>query len=172
MMFMVFYYDKKERFGVLGNNSKETFKQLLMYHGLITLSAIILGILSQILLNLQLPNVILYYISIILIANTFMSITELLITNFNDIGKFICLILLILQLAAAGGTFPIETVTKGFRWLHNILPMTYSINLFREVLVKIDSNLVINNMLVLVILFVTLSTINIVIQLKKQTESR
>ena len=43
-----------------------------------------------------------------------MSIIQFLIRNFGDIGKFLALIILVLQLAAAGGTFPIETIDKGF----------------------------------------------------------
>lgn len=168
MMFMVFYYDKEQRFGILGINSKENIKQLLAYHGLITLSAIVLGLLSQIMLDFQITNTFLYYISLIIIANTFMSIMEFLITNLNDIGKFISLILLVLQLATSGGTFPIETVTKSFRWLHNLLPMTYSVNLLREVLVKIDNNLFTNNILILLLIMSILTIINISISYKNQ----
>ena len=171
MMFMVFYYDKEQRFGILGINSKEKIKQLLAYHGLITLSSIVLGFLSQMMLDFQITNTFLYYISLIIIANTFMSIMEYLITNLNDIGKFISLILLVLQLAASGGTFPIETVTKGFRWLHSLLPMTYSVNLLREVLVKIDNNLFVNNILVLSLIMSILTIINISISYKNQKSS-
>lgn len=163
MMYMVFYYDKEERFGVLGINSKEKFKQLLAYHGLITVSSIVLGLLSQILLDLQISNIPLYYISLIIIGNTFMSIMSLLITNLSDIGKFISLILLVLQLAASGGTFPVETVTKSFRFMHNLLPMTYSVNLLREVLVKIEYNLFTNNILVLSSIFAVFTIINIIL---------
>ena len=168
MMFMVFYYDKEERFGVLGINSKNKVKQLLAYHGLITLSSIVLGFLSQIMLDLQISNIFLYYLSLIIIGNTFMSIMSFLITNLNDIGKFISLILLVLQLAASGGTFPVETVTKSFRWLHNLLPMTYSVNLLREVLVKIESNLFTNNIIALSLIFILLSMLNVGIIYKRQ----
>ena len=174
MMFMVFYYDKEERFGVLGMNSKNKVKQMLSYHGLITISSIVLGILLHILLNLELTNPLLYYISLILIGNTFMGIIELLIICFNDIGKFIALILLVLQLAAAGGTFPIETVTKGFRWLNNFLPMTYTINLLKESLMTIQDNLLTKNILIIILLGVLFFIINISIaKLKEQKiESR
>ena len=171
MMFMVFYYDKEERFGVLGINSKEKVKQLLAYHGLITLSAIILGLLSQIMLDFNITNTPLYYISLIIIGNTFMSIMAFLITNLNDIGKFISLILLVLQLAASGGTFPIETVSKNFRWLNKYLPMTYSVNLLKEVLIKINNNLFTNNIIILTVIMIILTIINISINYKKQ-ESR
>ena len=69
-----------------------------------------------------------------------MSIIQFLIRNFGDIGKFLALIVLVLQLAAAGGTFPIETIDKGFQAISPYLPMTYSIKLLREILVPTASN--------------------------------
>ena len=115
MLFMVLYFDKEKRFGLLGIDSKKRVKRTLAYHGLASASGLILGILLQLLLDFSITNVLLYYVSIILIANCFLAIVEFLIETFGDIGKFIALIILVLQLAAAGGTFPIETVTKGFR---------------------------------------------------------
>ena len=168
MMFMVFYYDKEERFGVLGMNSKNKVKQILSYHGLITISSVVLGILLHILLNLELTKPLLYYISLILIGNTFMGIIEFLIVSFNDIGKFIALILLVLQLAAAGGTFPIETVTKGFRWLNSLLPMTYTINLLKESLMSIQDNLLTKNIWIVIIIGVIFFMINFIIARKKE----
>ena len=56
----------------------------------------------------------------------------------GDIGKFLALIVLVLQLAASGGTFPVETINKGFQVLTNFLPMTYAIRLLKESLVLID----------------------------------
>lgn len=167
MLLIVFYYDKKERFGILGINSNEKVKQLLSYHGLISISSLVLGLLLHTLLDFNITNVPLYYISLLLIGNVFMGIMEFLIMRFNDIGKFIALILLVLQLAAAGGTFPIETVTKGFRWMHNLLPMTYTVNLLKESLMKIENNLLIQNILVVITLCIVFFLINLVIAIKE-----
>lgn len=168
MMYIVLYYDKEERFKKLSISNKNRLQRTLCYHGLATLSAIILGILLMTLLNFEITNIFLYFISIILVANTFMAIIETLIINFKDIGKFIALILLVLQLAAAGGTFPIETVTKGFRFLNPILPMTYTINLLRESLVTIEKSLLTKNILVVVAIMIVFMSINIIIDITKQ----
>lgn len=168
MMFIVLYYDKEERFGILGNNSNERVKQILAYHGLITLSSLALGILLNMFLDLTVTNIPLYYISLVLIGNTFMGIIELLIICFKDVGKFIALILLVLQLAAAGGTFPVETVSKGFRWLNSYLPMTYTVNLLRECLIKIDENLLTKNFIIIFVICIALFAINILIAKAKQ----
>ncbi len=168
MMFMVLYYDKQERFGIFGNNSNEKVKQILAYHGLITLASLILGMLLHMFLDLEITNIPLYYLSLVLTGNTFMGIIELLIMCFEDVGKFIALILLVLQLAAAGGTFPIETVTKGFRWLKPYLPMSYTVDLLRECLIKIDSNLLSKNLIIISVVCVALFAINILLAKAKQ----
>ena len=168
MLFMVLYFDKEKRFGLLGIDSKKRVKRTLAYHGLASASGLILGILLQLLLDFSITNVLLYYVSIILIANCFLAIVEFLIETFGDIGKFIALIILVLQLAAAGGTFPIETVTKGFRWLHPLLPMTYTINLLKESLVSVENNLLTQNMLYVFIIFIVFFGLNIILNFMKQ----
>ena len=172
MLYIVLYFDKEERFIWLSINNANLLQRTLCYHGLATLAGIILGILLQILLDFEITNVLLYYVSIVLIANTFVAIIELLIVNFKDIGKFIALILLVLQLAAAGGTFPIETVTKGFRWLHPILPMTYTIDLLRESLVTIESKLLTHNFIIVFIIFIVFFGINIAHDIVRQKKNK
>ncbi len=171
MLFMVMYYDKEERFGIFGINDKRYIKKTLSYHGAITLSAIVLGFMLDMLLDFDITNYILYYFAFILIGNVFMAIIEFLITNFKDIGKFIALILLILQLAASAGTFPIETVSKEFRWLNNYLPMTYSIRLLKESLVKIESILLTKSLIILIIIFVVFFAMNILRDILKQKKN-
>jgi putative membrane protein len=167
MMFMVLYYDKKERFGILGINSPKRVQRTLAYHGLASLSAIILGITLNLFLDFEITNIFLYYISLILIANAFMAIMNFLITNFGDIGKFLGLIILVLQLAAAGGTFPIETVTKCFRWLNPVLPMTYTNKLMKESLITIESNLLTKYILIVLGIFLVFLAINICLDIYK-----
>ena len=172
MLFMVLYFDKEKRFGLLGVDSKKRVKRTLAYHGLASVSGLILGILLQLLLDFSITNVLLYYVSIILIANCFLAIVEFLIETFGDIGKFIALIILVLQLAAAGGTFPIETVTKGFRWLHPLLPMTYTINLLKESLISVENNLLTQNMLYVFIIFIVFFGLNIILNFMKQKKDK
>lgn len=56
---------------------------------------------------------------------------------FQNPGRFVCMVLLVLQLGASGGSFPIE-ITKGmngfFQAINPFLPMTYSVYGFRQAL--------------------------------------
>lgn len=140
MAYVVLYYDHDERFGIFGMNAKNKILQNLVYLGLGAVEGLLTGWLLKAGLGFEVQNMALYYGSSILIGITFMSIIQFLIRNFGDIGKFLALIILVLQLAAAGGTFPIETIDKAFQAVSPYLPMTYSIKLLREVLVPTASN--------------------------------
>ena len=140
MAYVVLYYDHDERFGIFGMNAKNKILQNLIYLGLGAVEGLLTGWLLKSGLGFEVQNMALYYGSSILIGITFMSIIQFLIRNFGDIGKFLALIILVLQLAAAGGTFPIETIDKAFQAVSPYLPMTYSIKLLREVLVPTASN--------------------------------
>ena len=140
MAYVVLYYDHDERFGIFGMNAKNKVLQNLVYLGLGAVEGLITGWLLKVGLGYEIQNMALYYGASILIGITFMSIIQFLIRNFGDIGKFLALIILVLQLAAAGGTFPIETIDKAFQAISPYLPMTYSIKLLREILVPTASN--------------------------------
>lgn len=171
MMFMVLYFDKEKRFGFIGVDSKKYLKKTLSYQGLASLSGLILGFLLQLFLDFDIQNYLLYYTSIVLIANCFLSIIEFLIDNFKDIGKFIALIILVLQLGASGGTFPIETVTKGFRFLNPCLPMTYTIKLMKESLISIESSLLTKNFIIVLGIFIVFFGLNIILSIYRQKKN-
>lgn len=172
MLFIVLFFDKEQRFGLLGIDSKKHVKRCLAYHGLATASGIVLGVLLQLLLDFDITNVFLYYISIILVSNCFLAIIEFLIENFGDIGKFVALIILVLQLGASGGTFPIETVTKGFRFLNPMLPMTYTIKLLKEPLISIESSLLTKNFIIVFTIFIVFFGINLGLNIYKEKHQK
>ncbi|AME09875.1 hypothetical protein AXE85_06795 [Gemella sp. oral taxon 928] len=68
----------------------------------------------------------------LLIALLFSSIIYTLVYIFGNIGKALCIILLVLQLGSSGGTFPIQMTAKFFQTLYPKVPFTYSIGLLRE----------------------------------------
>ena len=140
MSYVVLYYDQKHRFNIFDHDYKNKILQNIAYIGIGALQGLIVAILLKIGLGFEIQNYVLYYTASILVGITFVSIIQFLIRNLGDIGKFLALIVLVLQLAASGGTFPIETIDKGFQGLTSYLPMTYSIKLFREILVPTATN--------------------------------
>ena len=140
MAYVVLYYDQKHRFKIFDHDYKNKILQNIAYLGLGALQGLIVAILLKLGLGFDIQNNALYYTASILVGITFVSIIQFLIRNFGDIGKFLALVVLVLQLAASGGTFPVETIDKGFQGLTSYLPMTYSIKLFREILVPTATN--------------------------------
>jgi putative membrane protein len=72
----------------------------------------------------------------------------------KDVGKFLTILLLILQLTSCGGTFPMETVPNFFNVLYPYMPMTYSVGLFKEVISGTIGTQARNNTIVLLIILV------------------
>ena len=58
----------------------------------------------------------------------FSNIVYTLTVSFGDIGKAIAVVLLVMQVAGSGGTFPIETLPKFFQLLYPFLPFPHAID--------------------------------------------
>ena len=102
--------------------------------GLGLVQALILGAVLQFGLKLSPLHPTMFYLFLILIAWSFTCILQLLIGFASDAGRFLGIILLVLQLVSAAGTFPIETAPAFLQWVHNWLPMTYAVNALREII--------------------------------------
>ncbi|MFX3635765.1 MAG: YhgE/Pip family protein [Candidatus Pristimantibacillus sp.] len=68
----------------------------------------------------------------LLLSAVFMLIVYTLVSIFGNVGKALSIVLLVLQLAGAGGTFPIQVTLPFFQALHPYLPFTYAVSLMRE----------------------------------------
>lgn len=67
----------------------------------------------------------------LLVAATFSLIAHLIQNALGTPGSAVLLVLLILQLASTGGTYPSAVLPGFFQALHPFMPMTYSIGAFR-----------------------------------------
>lgn len=174
MCYVVLYYDQKHRFGILDHDNKHKFIQNIVYIALGAVQGVIVAALLKLGLGFEVQDIGLYYFASILIGITFTSIIQFLIRNFGDVGKFLALIILVLQLAASGGTFPVETIDKGFQAVTPFLPMTYSIKLLREVLVPTATNFKSNYIMILLVITICTLVITYIVDIfkaKKQKES-
>ncbi|WP_231571092.1 YhgE/Pip family protein [Gordoniibacillus kamchatkensis] len=67
-----------------------------------------------------------------LLSAIFMLIVYTLVSVFGNVGKAMAIVLLVLQLAGSGGTFPIQVTPPFFQAIHPFLPFTYAISMMRE----------------------------------------
>ena len=128
LAFFVVDFDNKPQ------QKKTTIIKYLILSIIGILQAVILGLALQKLVGLSIANPVLYYGFTILMSLTFMSLLQLLIQHLKNTGRYVAIILLILQLASAAGTFPKETIPVFFQAINPFLPMTYSVMGIKDIL--------------------------------------
>lgn len=155
------YYDTEGTFKLLSRNSTKPRLRAFAFFGLGLLQGIVLGFILIHMLNLHVNHLGYYYMSICLVSLVFVTIIQFLMIVLKDIGKFLALLLLILQLTSCGGTFPMETVPKFFNVLYPYMPMTYSVRLFKETISGVNLSGLPGTVSILIGLFVIFALLTI-----------
>lgn len=84
-----------------------------------------------------------FYLTAILFSLTSMYLIMFLSMAFDNPGRFLAMVGLMLQLGGSGGTFPMELTNQFYNIIHPFLPMSYSIMNFRNAITSgIASNTV------------------------------
>lgn len=91
---------------------------------------VVLG--NQWLLGSYTKNPIWNIIFALIIDLAFMMMVYVLVALFDNLGKGIAIIILVLSISAGGGNFPIEMSGPFFRAIHPYIPFTHAVNLLRE----------------------------------------
>lgn len=162
IMLIIFYYDPEDRFKLLGRNAQNKYLRAGLYFAISVTQGIVLGFILKAGLGFGVTNIWLYYGTCILTSIVFFSILQFLVIKLGDVGKFLGILLLVLQLAASGGTFPIETVPKFFQSIYKFMPMNYTIRLIKESLIKVDNGMIAKNACILVGIFIVFMAITLI----------
>ncbi len=171
LILMGLYYDPDKRFKILGRRSENRGLRLVLYNVIGIVQAILLAFILKLLLGFEVTNLFVYYGSCILISEAFLAIIMFLFFNFQDVGKFLALVFLVLQLASCGGTFPVQTEPEIYQIVYPFMPMTYSVDLLRESFVNINSSFLIKDISILVgilVIFNVLILITSIIKSKRE----
>lgn len=105
--------------------------KLLIYIILSILQACV-TLIGAYLLGVYVDNYPLFIFSSMLVSVVFMILIYSIISAVGNVGKGIAVILLVLQISATGGIYPIEIMHQVFQTLYPYMPMTYAIRLIRE----------------------------------------
>ncbi|MED3561534.1 YhgE/Pip domain-containing protein [Bacillus xiapuensis] len=105
-------------------------------------------------LGLEVKSVPLFIMLSILTSWTFLAIIQFLVTVLDNPGRFIAVIILILQLTSSAGTYPIELVPTILQKINHFLPMTYTIAGFRAIISTGDFSFMWQNIEFISIFFV------------------
>lgn len=114
------------------------------------------------LLKAYVVNKITFIVFAIFISIVFCTIVYTLVSVFGNAGKALAMILLVLQISASGGTFPIEVMPNFFQAIHPILPFTYAIGGMREAVGGIIWTIFWNNAAILLLYLLVFLIIGIV----------
>lgn len=136
MMFFAIYFDSIKKIKILSVNSESTIVRtgFLMLIGVA--QAIILGVILQHFPDLKIADLGVFYLSCILFSLVSVFIVQFLIVHIGDLGKLLAILLLIFQLTSGGGIFLIETAPNFYSSFNAYLPITYSIDLFRQSIIN------------------------------------
>jgi len=100
--------------------------------GLLQMAALF-GILTGV-LHFEVHNPIGTYAMMGLAAMTFAAIILALNVWLGSVGQFVGLVLMVLQLVTAGGTFPWQTLPAPLAFLHHVMPMSYAVDGIRQLM--------------------------------------
>lgn len=114
------------------------------------LQSVILGIAVPLILGLDVLHVGEYFLLMAVTSIAFMMLIQLLCVVLDNVGRFIAIVLLILQLTSSAGTFPLELVPDWLQFINPLLPMTYSVAGFKQAISSQDMNLYWDNVIVLI----------------------
>ncbi|PID23156.1 phage infection protein [Sporosarcina sp. P3] len=113
--------------------SRQIYVGRLLTFGLIgCIQTLIVTIGDIVLLGVTVKEPILFILFGLLISIVFMSTVYTFVSVFGDVGKAMAIVLLVLQIAGSGGTYPIMLLPSFFQWINPFLPFTYAIDLMRE----------------------------------------
>lgn len=84
------------------------------------------------------------------ISIIFITIIYSTVSVFGNVGKAICIIFLVLQVAASGGTFPVEVMSGFFKGINPFLPFKYAIEGMRGLVGGIVPELMQRDIIILV----------------------
>ena len=88
------------------------------------------------------------------ISTVFTNIVYTLVVALANAGKALAVLLLVLQISAAGGAYPLELLPQWFQNISPLLPATYAINLMRSAIAGIYAGDFAYNLLIILIFLI------------------
>src|SRR5699024_5189757 len=101
------------------------------------------------LLNVKMANPIWFIVFGLFCSMIFIIIIYTLVSIFGDVGKAMAIVMLVLQIAGSGGTYPVVLLPKFFQAISPFLPFTYAVDIMREAVGGIVWNNVIHDLIIL-----------------------
>lgn len=108
------------------------FGRLLTFLSIGLLQTVIVVLGDVFLLKVEVQSLFWFLIFGLIVSSVFMTIVYTVVSIFGDVGKAMIIILLVLQIAGSGGTYPVALLPEFFQAINPFLPFTYAVDLLRE----------------------------------------
>ena len=125
------------------------FGKLLLFLSIACIQGLIVALGDLYILKIYCVNPGMFVLGSIFTSMVFTFIVYSLVSVFGNVGKVIGIILLVLQVAGSGGTFPIQLTPQFFQIINPFLPFTYANSFAREAIGGVVTNVLINDIIVL-----------------------
>ncbi|AQP53475.1 YhgE/Pip domain-containing protein [Vagococcus penaei] len=120
------------RVSMLGQSSKDWWLSKVAIGFVVSTAMAAIEATVMLLIGLKVEYVGKFYLMAFVTVWAYMFMIMFFAMTFDNPGRFIMMILLVLQLGGAGGTFPLPLQNSFFNAIHPYLPMSYSVYGFRE----------------------------------------
>ena len=113
--------------------------RLALFIGIGAIQATILCLGNMFILGVQHVEPLLFMLAGYVASFTFVNIVFMLARSFGDVGKAIAVVVMIVQVAGSGGTFPREMLPPVFQVLYPIMPFVHAENAFRAAIAGVHA---------------------------------
>lgn len=108
------------------------FGRLMTFATISLIQTLIITIGDALLLDVSISAPYFFIMFGLIISFVFITVVYTLVSVFGNVGKALAIVMLVLQIAGSGGTYPVELLPKFFQIINPFLPFTYAIEMMRE----------------------------------------
>jgi len=134
------------------NTHQKFLGRFLLFGNIAMLQGLTIGI-GDLIMQVQTANWPLFLLTLILSSLVFALIIYALTAAFGKIGQALSIVILVLQVAGSGGTFPIELLPQMFQIFQPFMPFAPAMNAVRETVGGFYQFDYLNNLLLLLLFF-------------------
>ena len=120
------------------SETQQYFGRYLLFFMLGQIQALIIALGDLFFLKVQCKNIPMFIITCLISSFVYTMIIYALTITFSVIGKALSVIILVIQIAAGGGTFPVEVLPTAYKVISPFLPFRYGVNALRETVGGMD----------------------------------
>ncbi|PAE08394.1 phage infection protein [Terribacillus saccharophilus] len=139
------------------------FSKLTLVYVVAIVQAVILDLIFLFGFQVDVKSIPLFFLSSIIVSMTVMTIILTLVTLFGNLGKLLAIVLLVVQLATCGGTFPSELSVSALASVGQYLPMAHSLHSLQEAITLGNWSVLGNQLVDLLIYLVVVGVIGWII---------